>query len=267
VGRGESYEEFVNKFKPKKTTDDCYTPAGVYDAVADWVQEKYGIDKAKMLRPFWPGGDYQTMEYAKGWAVVDNPPFSIITPIVRWYTERGVPFFLFAPSLTLFTCGKDVCSIVCANTITYENGAEVSTSFVTNMDERRIVIEPELGRRLEEANKQSRKAMKEPKKTTKITAPEELVTAATLQKVARRGVAFEVRPEECCFVRKLDAANGKGIFGGGFLLGRKATDRKAAAEKAAAEKAAAEKAAAEKAAAERWELSQRERIMLEKLGG
>ena len=24
--KGESYEEFVEKFKPKKTTDDCYTP-------------------------------------------------------------------------------------------------------------------------------------------------------------------------------------------------------------------------------------------------
>ena len=26
----ESYEDFVEKFKPKKTTDDCYTPPGVY---------------------------------------------------------------------------------------------------------------------------------------------------------------------------------------------------------------------------------------------
>lgn len=24
--QGESYEQFVGKFKPKKTTDDCYTP-------------------------------------------------------------------------------------------------------------------------------------------------------------------------------------------------------------------------------------------------
>lgn len=29
------YDAFVEKFKPKKTTDDCYTPANVYDAVAD----------------------------------------------------------------------------------------------------------------------------------------------------------------------------------------------------------------------------------------
>ena len=31
------YTAFVDKFKPKLTTDDCYTPENVYDAVADWV--------------------------------------------------------------------------------------------------------------------------------------------------------------------------------------------------------------------------------------
>lgn len=25
--KSNTYEEFVDKFKPKKTTDDCYTPA------------------------------------------------------------------------------------------------------------------------------------------------------------------------------------------------------------------------------------------------
>ena len=27
------YDAFVEKFKPKKTTDDCYTPPLVYDAI------------------------------------------------------------------------------------------------------------------------------------------------------------------------------------------------------------------------------------------
>lgn len=27
------YEGFVEKFKPKKTTDDCYTPPEIYEAV------------------------------------------------------------------------------------------------------------------------------------------------------------------------------------------------------------------------------------------
>ena len=29
------YHAFVQKFKPKKTTDDCYTPDIVYNAVAE----------------------------------------------------------------------------------------------------------------------------------------------------------------------------------------------------------------------------------------
>lgn len=31
------YEEFVDKFKPKKTTDDCYTPGAIYEVVKDWA--------------------------------------------------------------------------------------------------------------------------------------------------------------------------------------------------------------------------------------
>ena len=54
----EEYQQFVEKFIPKKTTDDCYTPALVYDAVADWVANKYGIKKSAFVRPFYPGGDY-----------------------------------------------------------------------------------------------------------------------------------------------------------------------------------------------------------------
>ncbi len=33
----EDYEGFVEKFKPKKTTDDCYTPEPVYEAIKGWV--------------------------------------------------------------------------------------------------------------------------------------------------------------------------------------------------------------------------------------
>lgn len=33
MAQGESYEQFVGKFKPKKTTDDCYTPPEVMEVV------------------------------------------------------------------------------------------------------------------------------------------------------------------------------------------------------------------------------------------
>ena len=28
------YQAFVDKFKPKKTTDDCYTPKNIYEVVS-----------------------------------------------------------------------------------------------------------------------------------------------------------------------------------------------------------------------------------------
>ena len=31
--KSKTYEEFVEKFKPKLTTDDCYTPPLIYDTV------------------------------------------------------------------------------------------------------------------------------------------------------------------------------------------------------------------------------------------
>ena len=104
---GESYEEFVEKFKPKKTTDDCYTPPRVYEAVKDWVVKEYGIDPTKIVRPFYPGGDYERFEYPEGGVVLDNPPFSILSKILRFYDERGIAYFLFAPTLTIFSSAKN----------------------------------------------------------------------------------------------------------------------------------------------------------------
>jgi hypothetical protein len=39
------YQGFLDKFKPKKTTDDCYTPDNIYNVVLDWVVNEYGIDR------------------------------------------------------------------------------------------------------------------------------------------------------------------------------------------------------------------------------
>lgn len=102
MAKGETYDQFVDKFKPKLTTDDCYTPAAVYDAVAGWVRKEYKLDQSDFVRPFWPGGDYESYDYPDGCVVVDNPPFSILSKIVRFYDSRKISFFLWAPSLTLF---------------------------------------------------------------------------------------------------------------------------------------------------------------------
>lgn len=128
------YLEFIDKFAPKTTTDDCFTPPLVYDAVRDWVCKEYGVDKDKIVRPFYPGGDYQIFDYSSGAVVVDNPPFSILSQICTFYLDKGIPFFLFAPALTCLF-GKElvmnVCHVMTGSTITYANGATVETAYVT----------------------------------------------------------------------------------------------------------------------------------------
>ena len=54
-----TYEEFTDKFKPKLTTDDCYTPEEVYATVLDYARKAYSIpDDAEVIRPFYPGGGF-----------------------------------------------------------------------------------------------------------------------------------------------------------------------------------------------------------------
>ena len=146
--KSKTYEEFVEKFKPKKTTDDCYTPSEIYEVIKDWVCKRYNIDPENVIRPFWPGGDYEKDEYPPGCVVVDNPPFSILKNICEFYLERGIPFFLFAPSLTALS-GKTTWDrmnhIVCDCTIEYENGATVKTSFITSFEPETVAeTSPEL---------------------------------------------------------------------------------------------------------------------------
>lgn len=259
-----SYEEFVEKFKPKKTTDDCYTPPGIYAVVRDWACKEYGIDPDKIVRPFYPGGDYEHYDYPKGTVVLDNPPLSILAKITAFYLERGIPFFLFAPSLTCFsarTCEERTNHLICDANIVYENGAVVRTSFVTSYGGDVVAqTAPELTRLInEEAKRQLRETVKE---LPKYSYPDHVVTSALMQKYARYGIDFKVPRGECVRIGRLDAQRPykKEIFGYGLLL----SDR-LAAEKAAAERAAREKAAAERANTTVWTLSDREKQIAKEL--
>ena len=253
----EQYIAFTDKFKPAKTTDDCYTPEPVMQAVADFVAREYGRDPAGFIRPFWPGADFTAVEYPDGCTVVDNPPFSIISKIVAWYQRRGISFFLFAPALTLFAARNNDASYLAVGAgITYENGAEVPTSFITNLETCRLRSCPELYRALDQVNK--RLLREKRKELPKYSYPDHVVTAAIVQRWSRYGVEWRVGKEDCIRIGELDSMKeaGKSIFGGGFLL----------SERAAAERAAAERAAAERAAAMRWPLSERERRLVAMLG-
>ena len=239
------YDEFVDKFKPKKTTDDCYTPENIYACVKDWAVERYGLEGAEIVRPFFPGGDFEHYDYPDNCVVIDNPPFSILSSICRFYEEHGIRYFLFAPGLTLFSINSGKCNYLPAGvSIVYENGANISTSFVTNLGEYKLEISPDLYEQLSAENQ---------KNLSELTAdipnyvyPDHVVCAA-INKLAKYGQAIRFSADEMAFVRALDSQKEqkKAIFGGGFLL--------------------SEKAAAEKAAATRWELSERERELIKTL--
>lgn len=252
----EEYRRFVDKFKPKLTTDDCYTPENVYQAVKDRAVGRYGLEGREVLRPFYPGGDYQGAAYPEGCVVIDNPPFSILSEICRWYNERDIPYFLFAPTLTLFSVASGECNYVLTGVgVTYENGAVVNTSFVTSLVEYKIETAPELYRLVKAADDVNRhEAAAE---LPGYVYPPEVLTSAAYR-LAKYGQALRVRGEDAVFVRALDSqkAEKKTIFGCGFLL----------SECAAAERAAAERAAAERAAATKWTLSDRERALVRDLG-
>ena len=267
----EDYKKFVDKFKPKLTTDDCYTPQNIYEVIRDWALAHYGLQGAPVVRPFYPGGDYEHETYPDGCVVIDNPPFSILSQICRFYMERGIRFFLFAPALTLFSIAAGTCNYLpIAANVTYENGANVRTSFVTNLGNYKIETVPELWRLVDDLNAQNTSENK-----TELPGyiyPDCVLTPILIAPTAK-WITLRVRAEDASFIRALDAQrdHGKGIYGTAFLLSEKAAAEKAAAEKAAAEKAAAEKAAAEKAAAEKreqfvWELSDREKAIVAALG-
>lgn len=251
----EDYESFVDKFKTKKTTDDCYTPPEIYNCVLRYVSEKCNIRGAEIVRPFYPGGDYENCEYPDGCIVVDNPPFSIISQIVKFYIEKDIKFFLFAPHLTLFGIRGECCRIVVGASIVYENGAIVKTSFISNLfDDVMVMSDPFLYRELERINELKKVNL------PRYKYPNSVLTVSAMQWCVVRGVSMRFKKEDLYRITRLDSQkpHKKSVFGEGFLL---------------SEKAAAEKAAAEREAAERdkddtiiWELSEREKEIIKSLG-
>ena len=248
----EDYDEFVEKFKPKKTTDDCYTPPIVYEAVADWTANEYGLNRADFCRPFYPGGDYQNFDYA-GKIVVDNPPFSILMQIIRFYCEKKIPFLLFAPTLVALTRASDFCTALPVGAdITYENGACICTSFVTNLEphEIRMKTAPSLYEAVKKADDANRK--EKYKQLPKYSYPLEVVTSAAIYPYSKYGIEFVIPRNESVRISALDAQRKlkKAIFGCRLLCSDNVT---------------AEREKAEREKAERFELSKQEKQTIKEL--
>lgn len=223
MAKNETYEEFVDKFKPKRTTDDCYTPKQTYETIKNWAIKKLNINESKIIRPFYPGGDYENYDYKKDDVVLDNPPFSILSKIIKFYEEKNINYFLFAPSLTVFSTlanKKNTCVIVTDTQICYENGAKVPTCFITNMaNDIKIMISPDLMQDIDKANNLT----KPHKKLPKYAYPDNLVTMNRLNKLCSGGQQYELK-ENIHFIRQLDSQKEykKAIYGTGFLISDKA---------------------------------------------
>lgn len=130
------YAAYVKKFLPNYvyTTDDTFTPPKVYQAVIDWLTMEGKTQGRRILRPFYPGGDFEAIDYQPGDFVVDNPPFSQMSRIVRFYQEHKIDFFLFYDRRYSLSYLRDGLTLIYINEgIEFENGALIVPAFVTNV--------------------------------------------------------------------------------------------------------------------------------------
>lgn len=245
------YDGFIEKFKPKKTTDDCYTPPAVYDAVLSYVDRHIcPLEGHHIVRPFFPGGDYEGYGYLPGDIVIDNPPFSILSKILDFYIAGGVKFFLFGHNKTIFQHLSRRLTVILSNSsITYENGAVVNTSFLTNLcpPDIKVIADGRLYRALAEVQKK-------PKTRPKYRYPDNIAIFSSFDRIIKAGEVFTVPAAECAHIKQLDCqrAYGKTIYGNGILL----------SDRLAAERLAAERLADNSI---EWELSERERKIIDTL--
>lgn len=208
IRKNDEYNDFVEKFKPEASTDECYTPKEVYDKVCDFVEEEYGVSRDNFVRPFYPGGDYQKYEYKDTDIVVDNPPFSIENKILDYYNSNNIKYFLFCDELTVIgrLTNKRKSSIIIADCrITYENEAIVNTNFVTNLDEK-----PKI--------KVRKNFLKNDLSSeTKIyKLPQEAISIKELSQLSRSGYEMDIDADDFVHVNRLE--NCKHIYGGNIIL-------------------------------------------------
>jgi len=206
----EDYEAFLAKFNADapKTTDECYTPQPVYEAVLEWLRGKVNIEGRPIVRPFFPGGDYKNHEYPENCVVVDNPPFSILAEILRFYQATGIDYFLFAPGLTMFgNCPDGDCSVVAGAQIEYANKAKVLTGFHTSLFPGvKVMVAGTLNAAI---LKQHRV-----KCATKRVYSKNVITSALLHKFTK-GNDVVIYDDEVVIAKELDC--GVDLFGGGGI--------------------------------------------------
>ena len=195
------YESFIAKFADNpKTTDDCFTPKDVYEAVVKYVGTVVDLSDKVILRPFFPGGDYEHSDYPENGVVIDNPPFSIFTKCCAFYSAHRIPFFLFGPGLTIASCCKYCTAVIVSDQITFENGAKVKCNFASNLfGDVVIMTAPLLSELITACPSQNQKA-----NLPKFRYPDEVLDVSCMQTICRGGVDFRVSRDECAIIRDMD---------------------------------------------------------------
>lgn len=213
------YESYIKKFEVKKTTDDTYTPRDVFEAVLQYVGEIYDLEGKQILRPFYPGGDYERAEYPADGVVIDNPPFSIFKKVVTFFVEKKIPFFLFGPGITILNVFKYCSIVVISPDIRFENGAKIRCNFATNLfTEKRATTACRLSYLIN-----SCKSQQNANSVKKYDYPAEVLSISDLQTIAGGDVDFKVTEKETVIIEHLA---GRKLFGPHLLIGFKNAIRK-----------------------------------------
>ena len=218
------YESFISKFTEKpKTTDECWTPQDVYEAVVRYVGEIVDLTGKEILRPFYPGGDYVNAEYPENGVVIDNPPFSIFTKICRFYSGANVPFFLFGPGLSISSCCRYCTAVIVADQIKFTNGAKVKCNFATNlMGDTLITTAVNLTRYISQCLSQDDKVH-----LPSYVYPEEVLSISDFQTIAKGNEDFSLTRSDAIIIKSLDLHPKKGGLFGDHFLAKKAAAKKA----------------------------------------
>lgn len=190
------YESYVAKFADNpKTTDDTFTPRDVFEAVVKYVGTVIDMSGKVVLRPFFPGGDYEHSDYPDNGVVIDNPPFSIFTKICAFYTAREIPFFLFGPGLTIASCCKYCTAVIVADQITFENGAKVKCNFASNLyGDTMITTAPLLNDLIKACPSQDTKV-----NLPKYEYPDEVLSVSDMQTICKGGGSFQYHERSVLF--------------------------------------------------------------------
>lgn len=217
------YQAYIVKFDRPLTTDDTFTPPEVYDALIEWATHHHLITPdTPIVRPFFPGADYTQATYPQGSIVIDNPPFSILSQIIRYYQAHHITYLLFAPSLTsLGTLRYAPHTVIITNTsIRYANGATISTAFLTNhphLSDNAVITAPDLHHLIKTA--QERAAQQSKATLPRYAYPDHLVTAARLHRIAPY-IPLAIPRAESHHITTLQSQrpHHKSIYGSGLLI-------------------------------------------------